>query len=303
MSDQPLLYLVDALPYVFRAFFAIRDMSSPQGHPVEAVYGFANFLIQLVRHEPLTHVAVAFDESLTTSFRNEVFPPYKANRDLPPPDLERQLSYCQAVARTLGMTVFSDQRYEADDLIGTLAHQAAAQGMDSVVVSNDKDLMQLVTSQVRFYDFARERRYDAAGVRAQMGVLPEQIPDLLGLQGDAVDNIPGVKGVGAKTALALLQIFPTLEALYADLDRVETLPVRGAKSLRRKLHEGRDDALMSKQLATIARDAPAVYDADALAYHGAVESEVELLWDELGFQRLRQRIPKWRIGAVSDGFR
>jgi DNA polymerase-1 len=145
-----------------------------------------------------------------------------------------------------------------------------------------------------FYDFARERRYDAAGVRAQMGVLPEQIPDLLGLQGDAVDNIPGVKGVGAKTALFLLQTFPTLEALYADLDRVETLPVRGAKSLRRKLDAGHHDALMSKQLATIARDAPAVYAADALVYHGAIESEVNLLWDELGFQRLRQRIPKWR---------
>jgi DNA polymerase-1 len=169
-----------------------------------------------------------------------------------------------------------------------------------VVVSNDKDLMQLVTPQVMFYDFARERRYDPAGVRAQMGVLPEQIPDLLGLQGDVVDNIPGVKGVGAKTALALLQTFPTLEALYADLDRVESLPVRGAKSLRRKLHEGRDDALMSKQLATIARHAPVVYDADALAYHGAIESEVKLLWDELGFQRLRQRIPKWRTGAVQE---
>jgi DNA polymerase-1 len=107
-----------------------------------------------------------------------------------------------------------------------------------------------------------------------------------------------VKGVGAKTALALLQIFPTLEAIYADLSRVETLPVRGAKALRRKLDEGRDDALLSKQLATIARDAPVVYDADALAYHGAIESEVNRLWNELGFQRLRQRIPKWRMARL-----
>ncbi len=241
-DTKEVLYLIDALPYVFRAFFAIREMTSPQGQPVEAVYGFANFLIQVVRQEPLTHVGVAFDESLTTSFRNDFFPPYKANRELPPPDLERQLAYCQAVARALGMTVFADQRYEADDLIGALAQQAVQQGMDVVVVSNDKDLMQLVSPQVRFYDFARDRRYDVAGVTAQMGVRPEQIPDFLGLQGDAVDNIPGVKGVGAKTAVALLQAFPTLEAIYDDLERVETLPLRGAKSLRRKLDAGREAA-------------------------------------------------------------
>ncbi len=297
MSEKPQLYLVDALPYVFRAFFAIRDMTSPQGHPVEAVYGFANFLIQLIKNEPVTHIAVAFDESLTTSFRNDYYPPYKANRELPPPDLERQLSYCQAVARALGMTVFSDQRYEADDIIGTLVHQAMPHGIDMVVVSNDKDMMQLVTPQVTFYDFARERRCDPDGVVEHMGVRPEQITDFLALQGDAVDNIPGVKGVGNKTALALLQAFPSLDAIYADLDRVETLPVRGAKSLRRKLDEGRDDAFLSKKLATIAQDAPAEFDAESLVYHGAIEAEINPLWDELGFQRLRQRIPKWQDGA------
>ncbi len=231
-SGETLLYLIDALPYVFRAYFALPERLSARGHPVHAVYGFATFLMQLLRQEPLTHVGVAFDESLTTSFRNDTFPPCKANRELPPPELELLLHNCQAVARAMSLPVFADQRYEADDLVGTLAQQAVQQGVDVVVVSNDKDLMQLVSPQVSFYDFARDRRYRIDDVVEHMGVRPEQIPDLLGLQGDAVDNIPGVKGVGVKTAVALLQAFPSIEGIYADLDRVESLLIRGAKSLR-----------------------------------------------------------------------
>jgi DNA polymerase-1 len=278
VSSRPVLYLIDALPYVFRAYFAIREMRSPQGHPVQAVYGFARFLLQVLEQEPLTHIGVAFDQSLTTSFRNDVYPAYKANRELPPPDLERQLAYCQAVTRALGMAVFVDHQYEADDLIGTLAHQV-----------RDKDLMQLVTPEATWYDFAKGRRFDPEGVTAHLGVRPEQIPDLLGLQGDAVDNIPGVRGIGAKSAVALLQSFRDLEALYADLDRVETLPLRGARALRQKLDAGREAAFLSRQLATIALDAPVRCDLDTLCYRGAVETEVRALFDELGFNRLRRR--------------
>jgi DNA polymerase-1 len=288
--DRPVLYLIDALPYVFRAFFAIRDMRSPQGQPVNAVYGFTAFLLQLLRREPLTHIGVAFDESLTSSFRNAFFPAYKANRELPPPDLAWQLECCQAVARALGLQVFVDHQYEADDLIGTLARQATEQGIEVVVVSSDKDLMQLVTPHVTFYDAAKDRRLDVAGVRAHLGVRPEQIPDLLGLQGDAVDNIPGVKGIGSKTALALLQTFATLDALYADLARVETLPLRQAKTLRQKLAAGREAAFLSKRLATIALDAPAVYDPDTLRYSGGITPEVTSLFETLGFRRLSQQL-------------
>jgi DNA polymerase I len=288
--DRPVLYLIDALPYVFRALFAIRDMRSPQGQPVNAVYGFTAFLLQLLRREPLTHIGVAFDESLTSSFRNAFFPAYKANRELPPPDLAWQLECCQAVARALGLQVFVDHQYEADDLIGTLARQATEQGIEVVVVSSDKDLMQLVTPHVTFYDAAKDRRLDVAGVRAHLGVRPEQIPDLLGLQGDAVDNIPGVKGIGSKTALALLQTFATLDALYADLARVETLPLRQAKTLRQKLAAGREAAFLSKRLATIALDAPAVYDPDTLRYSGGITPEVTSLFETLGFRRLSQQL-------------
>jgi 5'-3' exonuclease len=288
--DRPLLYLIDALPYVFRAFFAIREMRDPQGQPVNAVYGFTAFLLQLLQREPLTHVGVAFDESLTSSFRNEFYPAYKANRELPPPELAWQLDRCQAVARALGVQVFVDHQYEADDLIGTLARQATEHGMEVVVVSNDKDLMQLVTPQVTFYDAAKNRRLDAAGVIAHLGVQPEQIPDLLGLQGDAVDNIPGVKGVGTRTALALLQTFAHLDAIYADLARVETLPLRNAKTLRQKLEAGREAAFLSKRLATIALDAPVMYDPSTLSYCGGVTAEVRSLFEKLGFRRLLQQI-------------
>jgi 5'-3' exonuclease len=269
-------------------------MRSPHNQPVHAVYGFTAFLLQLLQQEPLTHVAVAFDESLTTSFRNTFFPAYKANRELPPPDLAWQLERCQAVTRALGIPVFVDQQYEADDLIGTLAQQAVLQGAEVVVVSNDKDLMQLVTSQVTFYDAAKNRRFDVAGVRAHMGVHPSQIPDLLGLQGDAVDNIPGVKGIGSKTALALLHAFPSMESLYADLDRVTALPLRQANTVRQKLHVGKDLAFLSKRLATIAMDAPVQCALATLAYQGADSAQVQALFAELGFRRLGQRVSRWQ---------
>ena len=288
--QQGRLYLIDALPYVFRAFFAIREMRSPQGQPVNAVYGFTAFLLQLLQREPLTHIAVAFDESLTSSFRNAFFPAYKANRALPPPDLAWQLERCQAIVRALGIQVFVDHQYEADDLIGTLARQATEQDMEVVVVSNDKDLMQLVTPQVTFYDVAKNRRFDPAGVMAHLGVKPEQIPDFLGLQGDAVDNIPGVQGIGTKTALALLQAFPNLEALYTNLPRVDTLPLRNAKTLRQKLEAGRQAAFLSKRLATIALDAPVMCVLEVLHYRGVETTAVLPLFAELGFQRLVQRL-------------
>jgi DNA polymerase I len=291
---RPLLYLVDALPYVFRAYFALPEMVNPQGSPVQAVYGFTSFLCQLLRQEPLTHIAVAFDESLTSSFRNAFFPAYKANRELPPPDLARQLGYCQAVARALGVVVFVDPQYEADDLIGTCARQATQAGMPVVIVSNDKDLMQLVDPMVTFYDFAKGARYDPAGVKTYIGVRPEQIPDFLGLQGDPVDNIPGVQGIGTKTAVLLLQTFPTVEALYAHLDQVDTLPVRGASALRRKLEGGYAAALLSKRLATIAVDAPVTYEPEILCYRGALAADIEPLFAALGFQRLQRRIPRWQ---------
>jgi len=159
-----------------------------------------------------------------------------------------------------------------------------------VVVSNDKDLMQLVTPQVTFYDAAKNRRFDPAGVTAHLGVRPEQIPDFLGLQGDAVDNIPGVAGIGTKTALALLQVFPNLEALYTNLTDIDALPLRNARTVRQKLEAGREAAFLSRRLATIAMDAPVTCALDVLHYHGVDITTVLPLFEELGFRRLAQRL-------------
>jgi 5'-3' exonuclease len=275
-------YLVDASPYVFRAYFA----PGPD-RPHRAVYGFIEFLVRLVREEQPEGLAVAFDKSLTTSFRNELYPPYKQQRDLPPRELEEQLAACEEAAAALGAATFHDERYEADDLVATLAEGEEA----AVIVSSDKDLAQLVTDRVTLFDFARAKRYGPADVLEKFGVPPDAIPDLLGLMGDSVDNIPGVKGIGPKGAVALLQAFGSLDAVYERLDEVEALPVRGAKSLRRKLEEHRAMAFLSRELATVVRDVE-LRGPFTLAYRGPDTGKVDALFArlELG-DRLRSRIP------------
>ena len=283
------VYLVDASPYIFRAFFSIPDsMTDPEGRPINAVYGFAHFLRKLVAGENPSHLALAYDQSLTTSFRNEIYPAYKAQRELPPEDLERQLEACLQMGEAMGAAVFVDSRYEADDLIGTLVHQLTADGHGAVIVTSDKDLTQLVTETVSLWDFARDERYGPAEVMEKFGVEPRQIIDLLALMGDSVDNIPGVAGVGKKTAVALLEALGDLDTVYANLDAVAELPIRGAKSVARKLADQRDMAELSKRLATLALDAPAQADLGALRHDGPRLEKLDPLVETLGFDPLRR---------------
>ncbi len=288
------IHLVDASPYLFRAFFSIPDkMVGKSGLPVNAVYGFTQFLIRLIDEEEVSHLGLAFDKSLTTSFRNDFYPPYKAQRALPPAELEAQQDWCQEVGEALGAAIYVDLRYEADDLVATLCRQLEPQGHEIVVVSSDKDLAQLVSDRVSLFDFARGERYDAAKVAEKFGVRPDQIADYLGLAGDSVDNIPGVAGVGKKTAVALLAELDSLDEIYRRLDDVSTLTIRGARSLRKKLEEQRDTALLSRRLATVAADAPAVADLDELRLDGADPELVDPLFEELEFGRIRDRISRW----------
>lgn len=289
------VHLVDASPYVFRAFFSLPDsIRDPEGRPIHAAYGFASFLLKLLEDESPTHVALAFDGSLTTSFRNEFYPPYKSSRPEPPPELVAQLDACRDLGAALGIACFIDDRYEADDLIATLLARLRAEGHRAVVVSNDKDLAQLVEPEVAFYDFARGERYGPAEVAERFGVRPDQIPDLLGLAGDPVDDIPGVPGVGKKTACALLAEVDTLEAALADLDRVAGLPIRGAASLAGRLDEHRDQALLSRRLAVASTEAPVEAGLDELAYEGAGRQAVEEVFGRLGFGKIRDRVKRWK---------
>lgn len=308
---SPTVLLIDASPYIFRAFFSLPDsIRTPDGAQANAVYGFASFLCKLLGDERPSHLAIAFDGSLTTSFRNDFFPQYKAQRALPPPELEAQLDACQEVAAAFGAACFIDDRYEADDLIGTLVQrlvdadgdgaEAAAEGQAGaanaprvVIVSHDKDLAQLVGPRVTFFDFAKDERLGPEGVAEKFGVRPEQVADLLALRGDTVDNIPGVPGVGAKTAAALLAHFRDLDDLYARLDEVPELPVRGAAGLAARLAEHRETAYLALRLARVVRDVPQVSGvrlAD-LAWSGADRATVEALFDRLGFGTIRGRVP------------
>ncbi len=291
------VHLIDASPYLFRAFFALPPtMTDAEGRPNQVVLGFVAFLCRLLAEERPTHLAALFDRSLTTSFRNELYAGYKAGRELPPPELERQQLACRTAAQALGIAVFDDERYEADDLIATLQTRVCAAGAHAVIVSPDKDLGQLVGARCELFDFARERRYGPGEVQAKWGVRPEQLADLQGLAGDAVDDIPGVRGVGTKSAAALLGAFGSLDHLYARLDEageaaLDDLNLRGARSLARRLIAGRADALLSRELATLCRDAPIAATLADLARRPPARAAVEPAFRALGIAGSLGRVP------------
>lgn len=289
-----IVHLVDASPYIFRAHFSLPgSIKTPEGRPIAASYGFASFLLKLVQDEKPTHLGVAFDRHLNSSFRNDYFPAYKSQRDAPPPEIEDQIDTCKEIADALGAATFIDERYEADDLIGTICHKLTQAGHGAVLVTSDKDMAQLVDDNVSFLDFAKETRYNPATIKEKFGVRPDQITDYLGLAGDTVDNIPGVKGIGPKSAADLLAYFGHLEDIYERLDELPWLAssIRGAKSLHAKLLAAKDTALLSKLLATVAPNVPGVSASlKSLEYHGADPKKVDALFDRLGFKGIRERV-------------
>lgn len=249
------LYLVDASLYVFRAWHSLPpDLHGADGWPSNAVHGFARFLLELLDRARPQHIALAFDEALDSCFRNELYPDYKANREPAPEELRRQFAQCQRLCRALGLEVLADPDYEADDLIGSACVQSRASGFRSVLVSADKDLSQLLGEHDEQWDFARGQRWDASGVPGRHGVEAHQVADFLALTGDAVDNIPGVPGVGAKTAAALLAHFGTLDALLERVEEIPFLRLRGAARCAERLRAHREQALLCRQLATIRCD-------------------------------------------------
>ncbi len=251
------LHLVDASLYVFRAWHSMPDeFQDAEGWPTNAVHGFARFLLELLEKERPAHIAIAFDEALDSCFRNRLYPAYKANREPAPEALRRQFTHCKALCAALGLSVLAHGEYEADDLIGSALHIARPQGFRGVIVSADKDLSQLLQAHDEQWDFARGQRWGMAGVKARHGVEARQIADYLALTGDAVDNIPGVTGIGAKSAAILLAHFGDLDTLLARVDEVAFLRLRGAATMATRLREQREHALLWRQLTTIALDAP-----------------------------------------------
>ena len=293
-------YLIDASVYVFRAYYSMPDdMVDEQGNPVNALYGFCRFIGDFMENVTPEYVAVLFDESLSKSFRSEIYPLYKANRDPAPPELKRQFEQCRRFVRALGVMEHASPTYEADDLIGTLVAHGRNRGRASTIVSRDKDLTQLLTREDVFWDFSGKGKLRYDEIPDSFGVWPEQIADFLALAGDAVDNIKGVPGVGKKTAVGLLDHFGSLEAIYDNLDRVHEVKVRGARTLATKLEIHRDDAMLARRLTGIACDAP-IEDAETAMQPTAPRlGEINALFDEAGIGSALRR----QAERVSDIYR
>ena len=287
MADStPRVYLIDASIYIFRAYYSVPDdLQNSNGDAINALHGFAGFLAGFLEQVKPQHVAVAFDESLTSSFRNEIFPDYKANREAPPAELSKQFEFCRTLVQALELADFSSERFEADDLIGTLAARMRACGFEIVVMSADKDLAQLLEPGDMLWDYARNRRHQHADVQKWLGVEPHQVADWLALAGDAVDNIPGVPGIGPKTAAALLAAFGSLPEIYHQIESVTALKLRGAARVQR-LREHEADALLARELTGIAVDPDMQVTDTDIVRRAATADTITAACEQLGLGRM-----------------
>ena len=255
-DSRLLVFFVDASIYIFQAHFSPYIVcSSEKGEDLSALYGFTQFLIQLIRRIQPKFIAVAHDESLFTGFRHKLCSDYKSNRELPDENLGKQLAGCLKVSSILGMSTFSSRAYEADDIIGTLATEIRlSMPKTSIqILTKDKDLAQLlINEQDCLWDVSANKRRYSRDILNEFGIYPNQFSDYLGLVGDATDCISGVPGVGPVKAKILLQEFGSLEELYRNIDKIPKLAIRGSLNLMNTLRKNRDAAFLSKKLATIA---------------------------------------------------
>ena len=299
---QPgVVHFIDASFFIFRAYHSMpADMVDADGNATHALYGFARFLSDLMESVRPERIGVAFDTSLRseTSFRNRIYPAYKANRESPPQDLARQFALCREFCRHLGLAEFAHDEYEADDIIGTLATRARAAGLQSVLVTRDKDLSQLVRDGDVFWDYSANARYHYHDIGPRFGVAPERIADFLALTGDSVDNIPGVPGIGRKTAGELFQVFANLDELYDGIDRVAQLKIRGAAGVAAKLRAHKEAAYFARRLTGIVCDIPLQATLDDLKPRAPDTAMLERFFDTHGFGRLL-RVQAQRIAGHS----
>ena len=277
-TEKETLYLLDGSSYIYRAYFAIRHLSSPKGFPTNALYGFTQMLLKVMKDRTPAHVAVIFDAGKLT-FRNELFPAYKATRSSMPDDLAQQMEPIKQMVRAFNIPALELPGFEADDIIGTIAKKCEAQGMACVVVTGDKDLMQIVSENVTLLDTMKEKSFGVDQVREKFGVGPERVVDVLALWGDASDNIPGVPGIGEVTAKKLLQEFGSLDELLARASEV-----KGKNGER--LVEFADQARLCRTLATIDCAVPIDYSIDDFAVSPPDSRRLAALFKEYGFTTL-----------------
>jgi DNA polymerase-1 len=290
-TKHPVLVLIDGHALAYRAYFAMQNtaMSTSKNEPTFAVYGFINMLLAVWKEYEPDYFVVTFD--LGDTFRHKLYQEYKATRDKMPDDLREQITRIEQVVQAFNMPVFTKEGYEADDLLGTLANQAARQGLEALIVTGDRDAFQLVTPHIKvIYPGGRNRFnerivYDEAKVEERYGLSPQQLIELKGLTGDSSDNIPGVKGIGEKGGAKLIQQYGTLENIFDNLENI-------SKSTRNKLETGRESAYLSRDLGRIETSVPDVsLDLTRSKTHEFDMVKVANLFVELEFNTIFNRIP------------
>ena len=280
MTKPKSLYLIDGSSYIFRAYFGIRQfLSTSDGFPTNALYGFINMLQKVVKEEKPDYLAVVFDSKEKT-FRHKMYPDYKANREAPPEDLAKQFPYFEPLVKAYNIFSIRVPGYEADDIIGTLAKKGAKEGYRVAIVSGDKDMMQLINSDVRMIDTMKNKWFGVEEVEEKFGVTPDRVVDVMGLMGDTSDHIPGVKGVGPKTASELIRKFGSMHDLYERIDEVDK------KKLKEKLVQDKEMALLSRELVTINTSMELDCELEEMKLKPSNNSELKKLFSEFEFSSL-----------------
>ena len=285
MKRNEELLIIDGTALLFRMYFAGIEHQSPSGLEVGGVLGTTRAISRLIQTFKSTHVAIVFDAGQAT-FRNDLYENYKANRGDPPESMKHQFDLVYDACQALGCQVFKSVGYEADDLIATLVDKARGVNLSVKMVTDDKDVSQLVCDEepwvVQVSD-SKKWMWSEDDVKTKFGVLPNQMVDYLSLIGDSSDNIPGVKGIGSKSASALLGYFGNLTELFERIDEIESLPLRGAKSLQSKLEQGREDALLAQRLVQLKHDVPIDWKGiESLLFEGPTHED-RAFFENLGF--------------------
>lgn len=284
MTDKQTIYLIDGTAYIHRAFHAIRGLSNSTGLPTNAAYGFARMLIKLIHDRSPAYAAMFFDSKAPT-FRHEIYADYKANRPPMAEEMAIQIPYIKAITEGFNIPIIEQEGYEADDLIGTYARIAEEGGFFVIMVTGDKDFVQLITENCIIWDPMKDIHIDRESVRETYGIQPPQMVDVLGLAGDSSDNIPGVPGVGQKTALNLLKTYTDMADLY---ERIDTLK---SPKQREKLLANKEQAFLSRDLAAIRIDARLPYDLEAFKRRPEDPQKLGRLFQELEFRQLQKDYP------------
>ena len=298
-SKKPPFILVDGSSYLFRAFHGLPPLTNSKGQDTGAIYGVVNMLKSLIKQYNPTHMAVIFDAKGKT-FRDDIYKEYKANRPPMPDELRSQIEPLHTIIKAMGLPVIVESGVEADDVIGTLAKHATEKGIDTLISTGDKDMAQLVNQHVTLINTMTNQVMDVEGVNTKFGIPPELVIDFLALKGDKVDNIPGVPGVGDKSAQALLNGIGGIDDIYKNLDKIADLSFRGSKSMAAKMQEYEEQARLSYTLATISIDLDLDYDVEALMPCQADNEQLRDLFAEYEFKRWHTEVSALVAGGDSS---